>query len=57
MPIKEPPSSWPFNPDPSHDAPVVIDLTKLPDDPGKRADVYYALRVLRDNGLIEWVER
>ncbi len=54
MPSPGPPG-WPFNID--RVATITIDLTKVPDDPGKRADVYYALRVLRDNGMIEWVEK
>jgi len=35
---------------------IVIDLGRPPDDPGKRADVEYALRVLADNGMVEWLE-
>ena len=47
---------WPFNLDRDRGMKVTIDLTLVPDDPGRRADIYYALRILRDNGLIEWVE-
>jgi hypothetical protein len=32
---------------------VAIDLGRLPDDPGKRADIYHALRILGDNKMIE----
>jgi hypothetical protein len=35
---------------------IVIDLGKLPSDPGNRADIYHAIQILRDNGMIEWLE-
>jgi hypothetical protein len=35
---------------------VVIDLGRLPDDSGKRADIQYALRILENNKMIEALE-
>jgi hypothetical protein len=35
---------------------VVIDLGRIPDDPAKRADIDYALRILARHGMVEWVE-
>ena len=35
---------------------IVIDLERLPEDPGKRADIDYALRVLSGYGMIEALE-
>jgi hypothetical protein len=35
---------------------IVIDLGAVPDDPGKRADINHALRILDANGMIEWLE-
>jgi hypothetical protein len=31
---------------------AVINLRKLPDDPGKRADCEHAMRILEDNGCL-----
>lgn len=47
---------WPFNLQRDHGMRIVIDLGRLPDDPGKRADIDYALRVLSGNGMIEALE-
>ncbi len=47
---------WPFNLDRDRGMKVTIDLGLIPEDQGRRADIYHALRILRDNGLIEWVE-
>jgi hypothetical protein len=33
---------------------AVLKMQKLPDDPGRRADVDHALRLLEDNGMVEW---
>jgi hypothetical protein len=35
---------------------AVIRMHKLPDDPGRRADVDFALRTLERNGMLEWGE-
>jgi hypothetical protein len=35
---------------------AVILMQKLPDDPGRRADIDHALRLLEDNGMVEWGE-
>lgn len=48
--------SWPFNLTRDRGMRIVIDLERAPDDPGKRADVYYALRTLANNGMIESLE-
>jgi hypothetical protein len=32
----------------------VIRMQKLPDEPGRRADVDFALRTLETNGMLEW---
>jgi hypothetical protein len=32
----------------------VVRMQKLPDDPGRRADVDFALRTLEANGMLEW---
>jgi hypothetical protein len=34
----------------------VVRMQKLPDDPGRRADVDFALRTLEANGMMEWGE-
>lgn len=47
---------WPFDLDRDRGMKITIDLALVPDDPGRRADIYYALRILRDNGLVEWIE-
>lgn len=35
---------------------IVIDLGRAPDNPGKRADINHALRLLQIHGMIEWLE-
>lgn len=35
---------------------IVIDLGAVPGDPGKRADINHALRILDSSGMIEWLE-
>lgn len=50
------PGGWPFNLDRDRGMRIAIDLGRVPDDPGKRADIDYALRVLAANGMIEWLE-
>ncbi len=32
---------------------VVVDFSRAPDDPGRRADINYALRILVENGMLE----
>jgi len=34
----------------------VVRMLRLPDDPGARADVDYALRTLEHHGMVEWGE-
>jgi hypothetical protein len=47
---------WPFDLDRDRGMRITIDLGRLPDCPGRRADIDYALRILSDNGIIEWIE-
>jgi hypothetical protein len=35
---------------------LVIDLGRIPDDQGRRADIDHALRILSANNMIEWME-
>lgn len=35
---------------------IIIDLGRMPDDPGRRADIDHALRILAANQMIEWLE-
>lgn len=35
---------------------AVIRMLRLPDDPGHRADVDYAFRILERHGMLEWGE-
>ena len=45
-----------FNLDRDRGLRIVIHLGRAPPDPGKRADIDYALRVLNSHGMIEWLE-
>ena len=45
-----------FNLDRDRGMRVVVDLGRIPDDPGERADVDYALRILARHGMVEWLE-
>lgn len=47
---------WSFNLSRDKGMRIVIDLGRVPDDPGKRADIDYALRVLAGHGMIESLE-
>jgi hypothetical protein len=33
---------------------AVVRMTKMPSDPGRRADIEHAFRILEDNGMLEW---
>ena len=48
--------NWPIDLNRDRGLKVIIDLGKLPDCPGRRADIYHALQILRDNRMIEWIE-
>ena len=49
-------TKWPINLDRDRGMKVTIDLGRAPDDPGRRADVYHALRILAENDMIEGLE-
>jgi hypothetical protein len=49
-------TKWPLNLDRDRGIKITIDLGRAPDDPGRRADIYHALRILADNDMIEGLE-
>jgi hypothetical protein len=48
--------SWPINLDRDRGMKLTLDLSRVPDDPGRRADVDHALRILAENDMIEGLE-